>query len=796
MEQLSISQSCQNIINKRKNERLPAINKKIEALASLKIALEELQKYQKRIKENHPSLIAIREKAPQVVDTIEHLDLSSLLGDNAQIAKLEKELERLKKRFGREAIQIALVGPARRGKSTFLQSVSGLKDDVIPTSSYSDCTGAVSVIENADSKKFKIRIEYYDKVSFVKFFNNTLENIGSTHHVSSITDIRKLGEILKVELQEKLDENIQKFYKEYYGNGLQYLDLIGSEPLTQNEESIVIEFVAKYKRFDNDENIPDQYRIYRTERGAGKTTVWFNKYLAVKSAHIWSNYRIPDAGKIIMLDTIGLGNENTEEKDRATMYQVLKEDTDVAIYNFSVLESGMSNPPKDETTEIHGIFDELYNLSPEQWIAININCYDDSKFNDDDSKLSDYQDLCNQIYETIKTKKYGSKKDKTPLLVAKVHNNNTDEVVTEMMLPVLQAIEKNVSTLDDVFMSKAEKMADDIFEQYNDICSRILKSFDNIITQSGTFYNTFVSNFDRLPLRKELNDYVDLLYKQRDSVYPQISDELKLQIDNLTAFVPSQEEIINKLHGMSGGHVQSVYFEVLDDVTARIMSKLNEVSTQTIGDIQEKIKTDLAKILYKEGRLSELSLSTGKMNDDSGAIKWLDSFSREKLTKYPNLEKAVKSVLDFRMNIEGFIFAECIKACESLRNSAVTFPDDSKPVDDKAYFIWNTIMLKVADMTTVLSEGLGLITICRGFYQNDRLSEMAKPSLLVWCVADSFCKQFLDTNHGEDLKSFYSEYATIIWRNEFKLQEDISEATNEVNSLITILKSQNDRSLF
>lgn len=287
-----------------------------------------------------------------------------------------------------------------------------------------------------------------------------------------------------------------------------------------------------------------------------------------------------------------------------------------------------------------------------------------------------------------------------------------------------------------------------------------------------------------------------MLYQQRDSVCPQIFDELQPQIDNLTDFVPSQKEIINKLHGMRGGHIHTVYFEVLDDVTARIMSKLNEVSTQTIGEIQEKIKTDLAKILYKEGRLSELSLSTGKMNDDSSAIKWLDSFSREKLTKYPSLEKAVRSVLDFRMNIEGFIFAECIKACESLKNSTVTFPDDNKPVDDKAYFIWNTIMLKVADMTTALSEGLGLINICRGFNQNDKLSEMAKPSLLMWCVADSFCKQFLDTNHGEDLKSFYSEYATIIWRNEFKLQEDISEATNEVNSLITILKSQNDRSLF
>ena len=57
--------------------------------------------------------------------------------------------------------------------------------------------------------------------------------------------------------------------------------------------------------------------------------------------------------------------------------------------------------------------------------------------------------------------------------------------------------------------------------------------------------------------------------------------------------------------------------EWIDWANAR--GKQHYKKQSTISEIQEKIKTDLAKILYEEGRLSELSLSTGKMNDDSSA---------------------------------------------------------------------------------------------------------------------------------------------------------------------------------
>lgn len=802
-----IAKDCNDIITKRQNELLPKIAKKIEAINRLKRTLEGLRTFQRRLKENDNALIALREKAPQIVETIKGIDLRSLLGTGNEqngtgaIAALEKELNRLYKRFGRKAIQIALVGHARLGKSTFLQSVSGLKNDVIPTSSYSDCTGAVSIIENTENKDvFSITIEYYTDAEFAQLVNSDLEKNGLSYRITGKNDLSKLKNDLEKELNSDPDnKDVQKFLNEYFNKGTDYMELLGRNHDTFEVEEKVIEYVAKYKIFNDGEPIPSEYDKYPIEYNEEQRIVSFNKYIAVKSAHIVCHYPFEEAGKIIMLDTIGLGNKQTEEKDRATMYKVLQEDTDAAIYNFLIPTKGMSEKPVDIITEIDGIFTHLKDLSPEKWFSINVNCFseDSKEFKDDRPGYLTYSRLCKKILSEMKTTRFGMEGAKGNALHAEtVCNMNKKDVIDKMMIPVLRLIGKNVSELDNIFMSKAERMADDIYAQYNDICSRLLRSFDKIITHSSSFYETFTSNFNRLPLRKDLGEYVGELYAQRDDICPQIMDELKPQIANLTLLVPSKEEIMEMLNGMGGGHIHNVYFEVSDHVTARIISKLKEVSTQTIGEIEEKVKTDIAKILYESGRLGELSVATGKINGESDAIKWLSSFVREKLAKHPNLEDAVKAVLNFRMNIEGFIFAECIKACEILSDTQIVFPSDTESVNEKAYFIWDSIIRKVKEVKEQLSQNIGLTKTVIGFDEVAKTSEMAKPSLLMWCMADSFSKQFLDINHGEDLKSFYHEYAPIIWRNEFKMQEDIAEATEEVNALIAGLKSQNDRSLF
>lgn len=795
-----IAKSCDDIIKLRKEKRLPQISEKLRVIGELKQALLQLSEFRERLQRNDRALIPLAEKAPGVVETIKGLNLASLIGTSGDrenfgaIGRLEEEMKRLEKRFSRDRIQIALVGRARKGKSTFLQSVSGLTDDVIPTSSYTDCTGAVSVIENCDGP-FRMEIDFYSEKEFIRFVNSSLDKFGLTSlSVNDLNGIRALhGNTI---LSEHANEEVRVFYKEYFDNPEPYLQLIGLPTKEFTSTESVIEYVAKYKMIRNGETIPPHYSSCSQEATGSHTIVYFNKYIAVKEAHIWQKYPFDEAGKIVMLDTIGLGNENTKDKDEATMYKVLQEDTDAAIYNFLVPSDGMSTRPADEISTLNGIFSKLETLNPEQWFVININTYTPEKFNNS-TQFDVYDKLCDKILSEMRKTKFGNNEENkhVALFTERVSNNVPDDVRNKIMIRLLKAVGDNISALDEVFMSRAEEMATEIYNIYGDVCNRIARAFDNIVAQSPSFLSTFNANFNSLRLRVHLDEYVNELNKKRDEVCDEIVNELKPQLAELTSFVPELKEIETKLLGMNAHHIQNIYFEISDHVTARITSHLKEVSAKAISDVEDSVKIKIARLLHDSGKLDKLNLKSGSLTDDSKAIGWLASLSRERLSGYPELEDAVNAVVNFRMNIEGYIYAECIKACENLNDRDITFPPNNESVSTKANFIWNTILQKVIALRDNLRERFG---IRKGLSlgTDNLISELAKPSLLIWCVADSFRKQFLYINNGDDLKNFYCEYAPVIWRDEIQLQEDIREATDSVKKLMNTLKSQNDRRLF
>lgn len=295
-----IAKSCDDIIKKRKEERLPLIKRKFRIIGELKQALIQLSDFRDRLQRKDGALALLVEKAPGVVETIGSLNLAPLLGssgkteDSGAIFRLEEELKRLEKRFSRDRIQIALIGKARKGKSTFLQSVSGLTDnDVIPTSSYSDCTGAVSIIENCKGP-FRMEIEFYSEKEYVGFVNNFL-------NIHGLQDLRiaNKNEIIGLRNNERLTghstEDVKNFYKEYIENCNNYLDCIGAEKNTFKSTKEVIVYVAKYKQIRNGVQIPDLYidSSFKIEKGGQITT----NTLLLKKPGYGPNTLLPKPGK-------------------------------------------------------------------------------------------------------------------------------------------------------------------------------------------------------------------------------------------------------------------------------------------------------------------------------------------------------------------------------------------------------------------------------------------------------------------------------------------------------------------
>ena len=190
-----INQQIQQIIDKRKLTRLPQVEKEITFLKEVKAKVENLDSVintvSHQISTKQGSYYIMLQADPT-------MEVRFMAVSTSEVKRLLTEqlqtLENLKKRFSRDAVQIAFIGYERQGKSCFLQSISGLNNKVIPAYSGTSCTGAVSVIHNVD-KDLEVHIEFYDHEAFLKIVQEKLQTFfpNKAFTVSSLNDFAENG---------------------------------------------------------------------------------------------------------------------------------------------------------------------------------------------------------------------------------------------------------------------------------------------------------------------------------------------------------------------------------------------------------------------------------------------------------------------------------------------------------------------------------------------------------------------------------------------------------------------------
>jgi energy-coupling factor transporter ATP-binding protein EcfA2 len=137
------------------------------------------------------------QNTPNIPATIE-IDKAIMLIENGRKSLKEQkpQLEHLKRRFERKTINIGVSGQVHAGKSTLLQSLSGLGDDQIPTGDGLPVTAVRSRIFNQskDESAFAV-IKFYDETSFfkkyIKSHLDTLAQAGwDIHDLSAFAGFR------------------------------------------------------------------------------------------------------------------------------------------------------------------------------------------------------------------------------------------------------------------------------------------------------------------------------------------------------------------------------------------------------------------------------------------------------------------------------------------------------------------------------------------------------------------------------------------------------------------------------
>lgn len=610
----SITQQVETILDKRLGRkeyancgRLQQIENKITALKNVRENIAQFEALVKEVtrqwEQKSGPYYQILLSDPEALQRFQEVSCNMA---KAKLNETIDDLRRLKIRFERKALRIAFIGYERQGKSTFLQSMTGLPNEVIPAYDGTSCTGAVSIIHNSDNP-FYAEIEFCTVTEFIENVKSKLKGLFPDRNFSihGLEDLKNINISdyqgnYPLEVKRLIGENIigkMDVYSPYLGIGKK----------TYDNKDLVMEFVAQYREYseipagDNPNNYKERIKT-KDENGNPLVVVWrkpYYKYLAVKSVNIYCKFEHQDCGKIEFVDTIGLGASINPEGIEREMFRVLREDCDAAIDVFCPAPTGgsLNQYQKDIFEKIRST---LSDRNPRKWIVYAMNGIPSGE----KANIQNFADIQAELNEMERILPFG--------FSVEVNAANRNEVNTRLLEPLLKMITQNLDELDVALMKQAN---DTSASAYNE-CLSLIKAASSVISASAAHGSDMLSLFDEKlfqELRKsfalsmnqlDINGYA----RQKEKPCIKLAQAYEGIISSIDEYLPDEEVIFDRFMTGSMLTPNQLFEEYTEQMRNNIFNAFEHINISVLHPLQETVKTDIIKILYNEGRLGKLPI--------------------------------------------------------------------------------------------------------------------------------------------------------------------------------------------
>ncbi|MBO8432947.1 MAG: hypothetical protein IAB08_06615 [Bacteroidetes bacterium] len=696
----------------------------------------------KQIEDGAGEYYAMSVEDPSFEEKVRMADPDRFLsGLNAALA----ECDRLITRFSRDTVNISVIGLARQGKSTLLQSITQLPDSIIPAASGSDCTGAKSVISNAKGKTYA-EVTFYSERELMEQLQRYLDKLESGIVLGSLADLKRIS-LVEIKTDMTAKSSFLSHFKKYMEHYGEYCGLLGSV-ITVHDEERIRDYVAQYG--------VDERKTYL--------------YLAVKEVRIYTEFHYADAGKITLVDTIGIGDTSLGIEDK--MMATLVNDSDAAI---------LIRRPEEKGDALREWDNRLYDLIKknmqgqelDKWLFYVLNRY---KGNERTSA-----GMFAQLQEHIKS---GS------LQVAKlieVDCKNPEAVEKDLVLVILDTLTKNLETIDAGMLKKANDSFERLYLDFYDLRGKIGSVLDNRFRKIMNTGGLFDKLFKGLPLFSRLRELEKSYRAHKEEQCMAIKEDVLKVLRGIACLCPDKEEVLMKL---GGGTIDAqpnvVYNHYADHLRAEIADRFEIVTNQTLVELQEKVKTDIIDILYSQdgGRLGGIPLL--KPVNAGDKLEWLREFIEEKLDNFPSVKDAFSYILDYRLNIEGLLEYKVNCSLEYLDPVSKKFCNiDPRGLSDEetADRIAQSFLYAI---DTVADDMVGSVADMLVIPNNSFFARIRK-----------FREKIAYSDEGnEELKEFYRDNCAAVWKEEFGRQISTQAALGAWTNFDSEIASLCDRSKF
>lgn len=675
--------------------------------------------------------------------------------------KLREGYAALNSRFQRDFINIAVVGPARQGKSRLLQSISGLDGRCIPAFDGDHCTGASSTIENGENEHVRVCITFKTEADILREVQDYLDIISNkTEHIYSIDSIpsltqARLEEMIKRVAAGKADAAAKKdtLYERYVENYKEWRGLIGREPEWMDDEDTIMTYVAQHNgKKKNEEGFRRYFR-----------------FVGVKSARIIKKFSYHDAGKIRLVDTVGLGDTSTDTNGK--MLDTIKSDSDAVIF-FKFPDPKTGGSPIDKELEV---FDQIRSLfedkQMEKWFAFLLN---HSRENLDSENLRlDNLATCTDYKEHMDNGKY------LPTIMNQIVDvTDAGEVRERFLLPLLEVLSNNLGEIDQVYVDDLTPLANQTWRAYDVLC----KSVEGLVKYSGggnltnDIYQLFRRTYDG-DMTVKLRDLNCKYGAQRTEKCDVLCRRIDSVTENLMELVPGEEEIQKYIdtHGVTS--IAEVYKYFLDKVRSEITQRFIEVDT-SLQPIITEFKNGITRILVENGRLGKILPPSA----EGELFQWLRDFAQAHLESDSQIRRAFEFLYDFDFSVRGMLMH---KVRMSLYEISLANPNMMNVSFKSASAKSAAFQLKVA-LNGVRDNLTGAL---KAFYMS--------PNEALFAVCDEFFER-ISTSEGvhDEWFKLYSGFAGRIWSRELMASEKNGAAMEGWTANIEQLQKYNRKDSF
>lgn len=768
----------ENTNNINQNSDIMAINEKIQQIVDRRKGLGEYQSqgFLKAIDDCSTHLTRIQEEVKNFSEFRDTLLESAKTGtgEYASYFKNDPDLEnrikeadpehvlkhletsitectRLHTRFDRDTINISVIGRARQGKSCLLQAISGLQDSVIPASNGGDCTGTTSVICNeVGAHTAHADVIFYTKEEILKQVRKYIEEIGLHQGVVSFESIPNLQSVVDECVNNKFNgmtgqqQSLFFHFRKYVEHFNDYASLVsaGSVPAAENE---IRSYVAQY---DSNGNLT-------------------YKYLAVKEVCIYKEFHFAEAGRIVLVDTIGLGDTSLGIKDR--MLNTLQNNSDAALMVRLPAANGDNWRVEDDE-----LYDLILNKMGEEmldkWLFLVLNsCEFLGNKNSTDAMINTIQTKNLHIADTFV-----------------INCADKDIVKNDLLVPVLEYLITNLETVDKELIENVNKQLRKCCQSYNTLYESVRGIINNSPAHKKgieTFGITKWGNIEgiiELELASIYAEYNDAQYSACTSVQKGVEEKK----ESLYSYVPAlewYEEEMKKMH-----NPQSVYSDGLDKIRPLISANFEDININTIQPLQEELKIRVAYMLHEFALWKNIPLETSSTEDCT--LEWLECFAEEKLkNSFPHIYETIRFILSYEMSIADLLDYKVESALSTLDTAPgaphfvpldVAEAQRTGVYNDRiamARFIWEATI----NLIPTVEEKMG-----KEFSLYNEI-----PSHSLYARIRKFREKFLSEATRNELRQFYIIHSTAIWADQYMQMHQAAQTYGKLHNWITQLSS-------